>query len=65
MSRYALIEVHDLREAGPLHLPRFRGTFEEIADALIPAFVSAAGEARRYEATRTIRDAVLARKGAG
>jgi hypothetical protein len=34
MSRYALIEVHDLREAGPLHLPRFRGTFEEIADAL-------------------------------
>jgi hypothetical protein len=36
----------------------------EIADALLPAFLAAAGERREAEGTRTIRDAVRARRGA-
>jgi hypothetical protein len=35
----------------------------EIAPALLPAFVAAAGEAREYEGARTIRDAIKARRG--
>lgn len=45
-------------------LARLDLTEHEIADALVPSFVAAAGEARRWEAKRTIRDAVQARKGA-
>jgi hypothetical protein len=35
----------------------------EIAGALLPAFVESAGEGRRREGERTIRDAVRARRG--
>ena len=45
-------------------LARFSLSEDEIADALIPAFVHAAGEARRREAERAVRDAVAQRKGA-
>jgi hypothetical protein len=37
---------------------------EQIARALLPAFVASAGEAREHEGRRTIRDAVHARRGA-
>lgn len=37
---------------------------DEIARALLPAFVASAGEARTDEGERTIRDAVRARRGA-
>ncbi len=36
----------------------------EIARALLPSFVNAAGERREHEGARTIRDAVRARRGA-
>lgn len=36
----------------------------QIASALLPAFVASAGEARRHEGERSIRDAVRARRGA-
>lgn len=46
-------------------LARLEGlTFEDIEQALLPAFVSAAGERREYEGIRTIRDAFKARRGA-
>lgn len=48
---YALARFDDLTE-------------NEIADALLVAFVAAAGEARRREGERAIRDAIAARKGA-
>lgn len=52
---------HDalLREA--FALARFELTEGQIADALLEAFVSAAGEPRRREGERAIRDAVTAR----
>ena len=35
MSRYALVEVRDLREAAEsMHLPRFRRTFDDVDDVL-------------------------------
>jgi|HubBroStandDraft_2_1064218.scaffolds.fasta_scaffold01184_22 hypothetical protein len=36
---------------------------DEIASALLPAFVAAAGEPRRHEGERTIADAIRARRG--
>jgi hypothetical protein len=51
-----------LREA--FALARFSLSHEEIERALLPAFVTTAGEARQREGERTIRDAVRARRGA-
>lgn len=55
---------HEVLNKEAYALARLDLSRDEIADALLPAFVSAAGEARRYEAVRTIADAVRARKGA-
>jgi hypothetical protein len=44
-------------------LARLGVSDSEITAALLPAFVASAGEARRYEGERTIRDAVRARRG--
>ncbi len=52
-----------LREA--FALARFSLSHEQIELALLPAFVTSAGEARRREGERTIRDAVRARRGGG
>jgi hypothetical protein len=51
-----------LREA--FALARFNLSHEEIERVLLPAFVTTAGEARRREGERAIRDAVRARRGA-
>jgi len=45
-------------------LARFEITEHEIASVLLPAFVACAGEARRLEGERAIRDAFRARRGA-
>jgi len=56
---------HDalIREA--YSLARFELSEEQIVDALLDAFVSAAGEPRRKEGERAIRDAIRARGGQG
>jgi hypothetical protein len=56
---------HDalLREA--FSLPRLDLTEADIERELLPSFVAVAGEARRYEGTKAIRDAVAARRKAG
>lgn len=53
---------HDALNREAYALARLDLTEHEIADALVPAFVAAAGEGRRWEAKRTVRDAVNARK---
>lgn len=45
-------------------LARLGLSLEVISDALIPSFVAAAGEQRRHEGERTVRDAVHARGAA-
>jgi hypothetical protein len=59
-------------DAGARHYTLSRESFtlarlglpeDEIAGMLLPAFVASAGEARRAEGLRTIRDAVRARRG--
>ncbi len=55
---------HETLNREAFALARLDLSEDEIAGALVPAFVAAAGEARRWEARRTIRDAVKARKGA-
>lgn len=56
---------HDTLNRQAYSLARLELSEAEIAAALLPAFVAAAGEGRRHEGARTIRDAVNARvKGA-
>jgi hypothetical protein len=52
------------REAFRLARPELSLDEGQIASALLPAFVVAAGERRAHEGVRTVRDAVRARRGA-